>query len=89
MSPPHPMEVTRCNSRGYKSGQTSHDIRGATCAVVKFDQASTRAKHALSDKDKSQMDKAVWQTNHQLRFKEQDYGLTVIFIHSKAWAFNY
>jgi len=50
------MVVTRCNSRGYKSDQTSHDIRGATCAVAKFDQASTRAKHALSDKDKSQPD---------------------------------
>jgi hypothetical protein len=68
------MVVTRCNSRGHKSDQTSHDILGATCAVAKFDQACTRAKHALSDKDKSQMDKAVWQTNHQLRFKEQDYG---------------
>jgi hypothetical protein len=67
------MVVTRRNSRGYKSDRTSHDTQGATCAVAEFDQASTRAKHALSDMDKSQMDKA-WQTNHQLPFKEQDCG---------------
>jgi hypothetical protein len=54
------MVVTKHNSRGYKSGHTSHDTQGATCVAVEFDQASTRAKHALSDKDKTQMDKAVW-----------------------------
>jgi hypothetical protein len=47
------MVVTRRNSRGYKSDSASHDIQGATCAVAEFNQASTRAKYALSDMDKA------------------------------------